>query len=50
LFGGFKINTPSRVEPKETLADISKAKKLLGWVPTQTIEDWIPKYKKSLLK
>lgn len=50
LFGGLKINTPPRIEPKETLADINKAKELLEWVPTQVIEDWIPKYKKSLLK
>ena len=39
---------PSRVEPKETLANIQKGKELLNWEPTQNIEEWMPKYKKSL--
>jgi len=48
MMGGDKINIPSRVEPKETLANIQKGKKLLNWEPTQKIEEWMPKYKKSL--
>ena len=36
------------VEPRETLADNSKAKALLGWAPTIKIEDWVPKYKEDL--
>ncbi len=48
MIGGPKINIPPRVEPKETLADITKAKELLNWEPTQIIEEWMPKYKKEL--
>jgi len=36
------------IEPKETLADNSKAYKVLGWKPTSTLEDWIPKWKEDL--
>ena len=48
LIGGPRINIEARLEPKQTLADNTKAKELLGWLPTTTIEEWIPKYKKDL--
>lgn len=48
LIGGERKFIGERLEPKETLADNSKAKELLGWSPTTTVEDWMPKYKKSL--
>ena len=48
LVGGERKFIGERLEPRETLADNSKAKKLLGWSPTTTVEDWMPKYKKSL--
>ena len=48
LIGGPKTNIPPVVEPRETLADNSKAQNLLGWSPTIDIEDWVPKYKKDL--
>ena len=48
LIGGAKLHIQSRVEPKETLADIKKGKELLNWEPTQKIEDWMPQYKKEL--
>jgi UDP-glucose 4-epimerase len=48
MIGGNKIHIQSRVEPKETLADIKKGKELLNWEPTQKIEDWMPKYKKEI--
>jgi len=48
LIGGPKNYIEKRLEPQQTLADNTKAKKLLGWEPTVSIEDWIPKYKKSL--
>ena len=48
MIGGKRINIQSRVEPFETLADISKAKELLDWQPTQIIEDWMPIYKKEI--
>ena len=48
LIGGEKQYIEARLEPKQTLADNSKAKKLLGWSPSVSVEDWIPEYKKSL--
>ena len=48
LVGGPRINIESRLEPTETLADNTKAKELLGWSPTMSIEDWMPSYKKEL--
>lgn len=48
LIGGKKIHVSPRIEPRETLANITKAKELLNWEPTQRIEEWMPKYKKEL--
>jgi UDP-glucose 4-epimerase len=48
LIGGPTINTEPRIEPKQTLADNSKAKNLLGWSSSTTVEEWIPKYKKQI--
>jgi len=48
MFGGPRINIDPILEPNETLADNSLAKKLLNWEPTQTIEDWVKKYKKEI--
>ena len=48
MIGGDKVNVEPVIEPKATLADNSKAEELLGWKPTQNIEDWIPKYKKEM--
>ncbi len=48
LMGGPKKYIEKRLEPRETLADNNKAKACLGWQPTVTVEEWIPKYKKSL--
>ena len=48
MIGGDKVNVEPVIEPKETLADNSLAEELLGWKPTQNIEDWIPKYKKEM--
>jgi UDP-glucose 4-epimerase len=48
LIGGDKLYIEERLEPKQTLADNSKAKDLLGWSPSMSIEDWVPSYKKSL--
>lgn len=41
LIGGTKKYVEARLEPKHTLADISKAKELLGWVPEVRLEDGI---------
>ena len=48
MIGGDRVNVDPVIEPKATLADNSKAEKLLGWKPTQNIEDWIPGYKKEM--
>ena len=48
LIGGPRLNIDARLEPNQTLADNRKAKKLLGWSPTTTLEEWVPKYKMQL--
>ena len=48
MIGGPTVNVDPVVEPRETLADNSKAKNLLGWTPSVMIEDWVKKYKKDL--
>lgn len=48
LMGGERKYIEKRLEPRETLADNSKAKSLLKWSPSVNVEDWIPSYKKSL--
>ena len=48
MIGGPKIHLDPILEPNETLADNSLAKKLLNWEPTQKIEDWVKKYKKEI--
>ena len=48
LMGGPTIFVDPVIEPRETLADNTQAKKLLNWQPSIEIEDWVPKYKKDL--
>jgi UDP-glucose 4-epimerase len=48
LIGGPKEYIEKRLEPEQTLADNTKAKQLLGWQPTTTVEEWIPNYKQQL--
>ena len=48
MFGGEVEFLDPVPEPRNTLANNSKAKELLGWSPTMTIEEWMPKYKKEL--
>ena len=48
MIGGPTVKVDPVVEPRETLADNSKAKNLLGWSPSIIIEEWVPKYKKDL--
>jgi UDP-glucose 4-epimerase len=44
LVGGKKIYVPQRPgEARETLADNSKIRQMLGWKPTLSIGDWIKK-------
>lgn len=46
LIGGPHIFIEPRLEPKHTLADIAKAKALLGWEPQVKFEDGIAELKK----
>lgn len=42
LIGGEKLYGPAVLEPKETLADNKRARLLLDWSPSMSLEDWIP--------
>lgn len=46
LIGGQHVFIKSRIEPKHTLANITKAKKLLNWEPKVKFEDGISELKK----
>ena len=48
MIGGDRVNVDPVVEPRQTLADNSKAKEMLDWKPTTKIEDWVVKYKEEL--
>ena len=48
MIGGPTTNIDPVVEPRETLADNSKALDFLNWKPSVIIEDWVKKYKKDL--
>lgn len=41
IIGGDATHIPPRIEPKHTLADISKAKELLDWEPKEELEQAI---------
>ena len=43
-----RINTPPVIEPRETLADIETATKILNWTPKIKLVDWIETYKEEL--
>ena len=48
MFGGQKVYGEKRLEPFETLADNSKAKKILKWEPKGNLNRWIKNYKIKL--
>ena len=48
LLGGDRIHRDPVIEPRETLSDSNKAKEMLGWKPTTTLEEWIPKWKEKI--
>ncbi len=48
MIGGPTVDIPPRIEPKETLADHSLAKQLLGWEPTVELPEWLKEYKKEM--
>lgn len=45
LIGGPTVNVEARLEPHDTLADNSKARELLGWEPTVSLEEGIAELK-----
>lgn len=48
MIGGPTVNIDPRIEPRESLADNSKAKELLGWEPTVELPEWLEGYKKDM--
>lgn len=46
FIGGERVFIEPRIEPKRTLADISRARELLGWEPNVALEDGIAELKK----
>lgn len=38
LIGGHRAHVPPRIEPRHSMANIEKARKLLGWVPKISLE------------
>jgi UDP-glucose 4-epimerase len=47
LIGGPLEHVPARMEPHDTLADNSKARDLIGWIPEVSIEEGINELKAS---
>lgn len=45
--GGPTVNEPERLEPAHALADNRKAKELLGWEPSISLEDGVAELKKA---
>tara|TARA_Y100001970_G_scaffold272864_1_gene370081 strand:- start:8991 stop:9929 length:939 start_codon:yes stop_codon:yes gene_type:complete len=43
-----RINNAPLIEPRETLADISRAKNILKWRPRTELKDWVKIYKNQL--
>ncbi|MCK4540254.1 NAD-dependent epimerase/dehydratase family protein [Candidatus Parcubacteria bacterium] len=48
MIGGPTEFIGERIEPKETLADNSLAKKLLNWEPTVDLPEWLEEYKREM--
>lgn len=48
MIGGPVVHVEPRLEPAHTLADIARAKKLLGWEPTIKLEDGIAELKAEM--
>jgi len=48
MIGGEVVHIPPRLEPKHTLADNSKAQKILGWTPEVKLEQGIAELLKTV--
>jgi UDP-glucose 4-epimerase len=47
MIGGPKRYVEPRIEPRESLAEISRAKDFLGWEPEVDLQEWIREYKRE---
>lgn len=47
MIGGEVVHIAPRIEPHDTRADITRAKELLGWEPTVSLEEGIAELKKE---
>ncbi len=45
MVGGPTVNIPPRIEPRDSRADISKARKLLDWEPRVTLQEGVSELK-----
>lgn len=48
MIGGPTVNIPFRVEPRESFADNTKAREILGWEPAVDLPEWLEEYKKEM--
>jgi len=48
MIGGPIVYVDPVAEPRETLADYSRARELLGWEPTVHLHEWMKEYKKEM--
>ena len=47
MIGGPVTHIEARLEPRESLADISQARELLGWQPKVDLPQWLTAYKRT---
>ena len=48
MIGGSTAYIAPRIEPRETLADNSVARELLGWTPIVNLPEWLEEYKREM--
>ncbi|MBU1102871.1 NAD-dependent epimerase/dehydratase family protein [Patescibacteria group bacterium] len=48
FIGGPTVNIAARLEPRETLADNSLARDLLGWEPKVNLPEWLEEYRREM--
>ena len=48
MMGGSRTHTEPVIEPRVTLADNSKVRRVLSWKPTEDLKKWISKWVKTL--
>jgi nucleoside-diphosphate-sugar epimerase len=48
MMGGLRTHTEPVIEPRVTLADNSKVRRVLSWKPTEDLKKWISKWVKTL--